>query len=283
MIVNCSFFRKQLALGIFLCSFFMFSKISWATFYGEIETGFHSIDSDRYGAFYYATPQFKPEKDWPLIIILYSDETEKGKDFVERWLSEIKQREVIALFVSYLEPRDLPYDSDERLLKLITQIKSVFPIDERRVLLSGFGRAAHYAFYLGHHYPKLFSSVAMMGGGAVGNYEPFWKSDSQEAKNVSFLVLYGDQDETIQKKPFAIAHEALSRRGYRIEVEEYEGLNHRFSPVFAKHSLDWFESLGGASQSTVQADQTDGKNKVSSVFFGAPKFAFSVIRGIFKG
>lgn len=255
---------------------------SWATFYGDSEVGFQLIKSDRYGAAYFAPETYTPAKDWPLVVILYSDETEKGKVFCERWIPELRKRNAIGLFVSYLEPRESPFGSDKRILKLVQEMKRMFSVDESRVLLTAFGEAAHYAFYVGFSYPEYFSAVALAAGGAPGRFEPFLVYDRARAKRLPFLIVYGDQDAVIRKETFVPAHQQFHERGYRIEMEEFGGFEHRMYPQFQTKMMDWLGAVGVerdmSKEKSVSADRG-----VSSAFYGVPEFVSSMLRGVLKG
>ncbi len=261
-----------------VCFLFFPFRAACATFYGDHEVGLQPMASDRYGASHYVPPDFTPNRDWPLVIVLYSDEGQKGAEFIKGWLPEIEKRHAIALFVSYLAPRNAPFSSDERILRLKTELMQKYPINRNQVLLTAYGEAAHYAFYLGAHYPKHFSSVALAAGGAVGQFESLFAYDRSGVEQVSFLILYGSHDQTIKKGAFIKSHEELVKRGYRIEMEEFEGVDHQFLPEFRIKILDWFQKLKVVERETAEQQSQN----ISSISFGIPKFVFGMVRGIVK-
>ena len=275
--------RKTFLISIAGWAIFGMAVCANAEFYGDVKTGFQEIKGDHYGASYYVPPAYSTEKDWPLVVILYSDETEKGARFNEKWLSELKKREVIALFVSYLAPREMPFASDERLLKHIRELAKMYRIDAGRILLTAFGEAAHYAFYAGFYYPNYFSAVALAGGGAEGRYEPFFEHGNTDAKKLPFLVLYGDQDKTIRKESFIPVHERLHRRGYQISLEELERFGHEFRPELAAKMMDWFGALPRTMREEERQSAATAGEETSLRPFNLPKYVGSLLRGVFKG
>ncbi len=261
------------------------SDTLFAEFYGNPKTGLQQIKSDRYGATCYVPENYTADKDWPLVVVMYSDEAEKGVKFNEKWLAELKKRNLIVLFVSYLAPREMPFASDERLLKLIRQTADMYRIDHKRVLLTAFGEAAHYAFYLGFYYPEYFSAVALVGGGAEGRYESFFSYGNSDAKSLPFLILYGDHDQTIQKQSFIPVHEKLHARGYLVELQELEGLGHKLEPQFETKIMDWFGGLPVKEKTLKPEDEIEESSAAKGIASGldVPKFVSNLVRGIFKG
>ena len=242
-------------------------------FYGDPKVGLQAVQSDRYGAFYYVPAGYTADKDWPLVVVIYSDEVEKGKVVIQKWVEEFKKHNVIGLFVSYLEPRESPFGSDARLLKHIRQIQNLYRVDPHRILLTAFGEAAHYTFYVGFRYPSYFSAVAMIAGGVEGRLNPFLKLGNEQGKSLPFLVVYGNQDEVIWKDSFIAAHKRFESRGYHFEMEEFQGLNHKLHPEFCEKVLNWFAGLPNV---------TPLEQPVAETPFGVPNYFSSLFRGIFK-
>ena len=244
-----------------------------ATFYGESETGLQPFASDRYGASYYVPETYDENQDWPLVVVLYSDEGEKGTVYVDKWLSEIKKHNVIALFVSYLNPREMPFSSDKRTTDLLHELKTMYHIDQSRVLLTAFGEAGHYAFYLASHYPEEFSAVATVAGGAEGRYASFLSTPKRDKNSVRYLVLYGTKDERIDQRRFVDAHRELVSRGFQVELEEYENLGHESRPELHARVMEWFESLQAPPKEMGAHEASTG------TFDAVPKVVRPVVKG----
>ncbi|PIQ85625.1 MAG: hypothetical protein COV74_07965 [Candidatus Omnitrophica bacterium CG11_big_fil_rev_8_21_14_0_20_45_26] len=247
---------------------------SQATFFGDVKTGFYDLKSDRYGVSYFIPKSYTADHEWPLVVVLYTDEGEKGSQSVEKWTAELTKRNEPGLFIAHLRPQDVPFSSDKRILKRIEEFKSIHRIDPKKVLLTGFGEAAHYAFYFALRYPETVSAAALMGGGADGPFAEFYKDAQNGAKKLPILVLYGDQDKTITKDSFIPLHEQLYQEGYRLELEEYEGLQHLIYPEFRKRALDWFSQL----TVTQAADQMAERPSM-----GALHTFVSIVRGVLQG
>ncbi len=249
------------AIMISFCA--AFSRPTAATFYGEPGVGWQTLALDRYGVSYYVPTDYSPDVDWPLVVVIYSDEVEKGKRFVEKWLQEIKKRKVIGLFVSYLSPRELPYKSDRRILTIIRELKQRYSIDSDKVLLTAFGEAAHYAFYVGFEYPREFRAVGLIAGGAQGRYGQFLRRGNSRAKTVSFLVLFGKKDQNINRDVFVSAHEELTAKGYQVDLEEFEGLGRQSDPQLLEKILDWFAELSSNPTGLRTAPTSDRSDRIA--------------------
>lgn len=273
---------KIIVLSLLFACGSVLSQIGFANdFYGDPKTGYVEIE-DRYGASFYIPTDYTPEKDWPFVIVLFSDESEKGVQFRDAWLAELKKENVIGLFISYLEMREAPFASDERVLKRIREISRIYKIDSSKVLLTAFGEAAHYAFYLGFSYPEYFSAVGVAGGGAEGRFQTFFRYGHQDAKKIHFYVAYGSNDTTINKESFAASHSKLHMRGYQIEIEEFQGLTHKMHPEFRTKILDWFKQLP-VEQAAVAEENADAEGSAAAQISKAPTYITGLIRGIFKG
>lgn len=249
------------------------SHLLFAEFYGDPALGLVDFTEDRYGASYYVPEGYDAKTDWPLAVVIYSDEAEKGNLFVKKWLAEAKKRKTIALFISYLNPREMPFGSDERTLKIVREIKRRYAVDSDKVLLTAFGDAAHYAYYLAFKYPEEFRAVGLIGGGAMGQYEPFFNFGHNKIKDVSFLIVYGGQDTAFDKAGFIETHKQMAAKGHPIEMEEFENLGHLAHPEQIAKIMDWFGSLSAAKSQDGAALQAG---------FGSINFISDLIRGVFK-
>ncbi len=244
--------------------------LAYSEFSSQPKLGFQTIESDRYGAFYYVPPDYTPEKEWPLVVVLVSDEGAKGKVAIETWLSEIKKQNVIALFITYLEPRDVPFVLDVRMLKRVREFESLFQVDRRRVLLTGFGSAAHYAFYLVVRYSDYFSAAALVAGTPEGFLNPYLMAGDENGKSKHYLIVAGDQDKTLNRERLSVVRYEFETNGYRLEMKELKGLGHQVQPEYSKEALNWFLGL--------PAPEVVPSNASWSPINYLPSF----VRGIFK-
>lgn len=267
--------KRLLGLAFLVCGLCLFARLSHAEFYGDPALGLVDFQNDRYGASFYVPENYDAKLDWPLVVVLYSDEAEKGKFFVDKWLAEAKKRKVIALFISYLNPQEMPFGSDERTLGLIHEIKRRYSIVNDNILLTAFGEAAHYAYYLAFRYPSEFHAVGLIGGGAEGRYEPFLNSGHSRVKNVLFLILYGKQDVTINQVSFVETHRKLKALGHNIEMEEFENLDHKAYPEEISKIMDWY---GGLSAAAASQEPRSG----ARAGYGTMNVISNFIRGVFK-
>ena len=265
---------KLLCLGFISSSFLVLSPSTASSdFYGSSKVGLQIVGSDRYGASYYVSKNYTSEKDWPLVVILYSDEAQKGDVAVETWLNEVKKHDVLALFVSYFEPKGSPFGSDTRLLKLIRYLNDLYKINQKKVLLVGFGDAAHYAFYAADRYSEYFSSVALIGGNIKGRFDSLIHNGNEDGKSISYLVTYGSQDQTVDPKLLNVSRQNLEKQGYHVTVEAFQGLEHKLHPEFCTKVLSWFDGVSASASSKPSENKS----------FSTSGYLSSLVRGVFKG
>ncbi|OGW81160.1 MAG: hypothetical protein A3G33_09960 [Omnitrophica bacterium RIFCSPLOWO2_12_FULL_44_17] len=223
-----------LSLIILLTSY----RLASATFFGEVETGLHHNEEDRYGFSYYIPKNYSSDRLWPLMIALH-DSGGKGKDYIQAWIDYAEQRGVILLCPTYQEPREVSYDIDKRLLNLITDLKSRYEVYPSRIWIVGSGFGGHYGFYLGTKYPKEFTASASIGNGLEGILSKVFNLSYAEVNKVPALVIVAAGSFASQKDSQAKLEE-LKSQGYSVEVVEMDNLDRAQPADIYPYIFDWF-------------------------------------------
>lgn len=237
---------------IFLVLFFAtFQTPINATFFGEAPTGLQNVASDSYGYSIFVPTDYTPDKKWPLVIALHN-ESERGEDYIQAWLETAKKRGVIVFCPTYEQPRSgLPYDHDQRIIKLAESIQQQYEVDPNRILITGFGTGGHYAFYLGLRYPKEFTSIASIGNGFSGILHKLFTYSYAEANQLPILMLLKPDDKIKEPEMLAQLNE-IKKRGYLLEVVETEKAKDLESPNTNSYVLEWFSQISTQRESGLQ-------------------------------
>jgi len=214
------------------------NRIVNATFFGNPKTGLQNISSDAYGYSLFVPEDYNADRLWPLIVVLH-DEGGNGGSYIQEWVEEAKKRGLIVFSPTYPLPRDIPEESDKRLLKLIQGLTAEYEIDPKKVLVTGSGFGGHYAFYLALHYPSFFSATASIGNGADGPFAKVFKTARAESNRLPLLIVTSTTDTTVDaSKNSAIAK--LEEKGYQLEKIKIEGNPALNAPEIKAEVLDWF-------------------------------------------
>ena len=230
-----------IAVAIFF--FCPFDHISNATFFGEVKTGLQNVASDRYGYSLFVPTDYTQDRKWPLIMALH-DQGHRGEDYMQTWVEAAKQRGMIVFCPTYEEPRGgVPFDHDEKLIRLKRAIQNQYEVDPNRILITGFGAGGHYAFYLGLRYPKEFTAIASIGNEAKGNLKKLFTFSYAEVHQLPVLMLVEHENQITGSPETMAEFELLEARGYSIETVEAKAASDLKNPETNAYILEWFQQV----------------------------------------
>ena len=234
---------RRMAVVFFILLFFAtFQKSGDATFFGEVKTGLQNIASDRYGYSMYVPTGYTPDRTWPLVVALHA-EGGRGEDYIQSWIETAEKRGIIVFCPTYEHPRSgLPFEHDERLIKLKRSIQDQYEIDPNRILIAGFGTGGHYAFYLGFRYPKEFTSIASVGNGFQGVLQKLFSYSYSEVYQLPVLMLLKPGDKAEDSEMSEQLNE-IKNRGYLLEVVEAENPKDLENPNTNSYVAEWFAQV----------------------------------------
>lgn len=231
---------------LILCGFCFLSSFSRtidATFFGDVKTGLQNVASDRFGYSLFVPEEYAPDRKWPLVVALH-DEGKRGEDYIMTWLDAAKERGIIVFCPTYEEPRSgVPFDHDERLLKLKRAVQEQYEVDPHRTLIAGFGRGGHYAFYMGLRYPQEFSAIASIGNAIEGSLKKLFSYSYAEVHQLPVLFLVEREEEITNSEDTLFELETFRQKGYSIETVEAERASDLKNPMTNSYILEWFEQV----------------------------------------
>ena len=247
-----------------LTVFFAFCSLSpkgSATFYGEVKTGLQNMADDQYGSSLFVPQEYNADRKWPLVLALH-DEGGRGEDYIQTWAEAAKARGMIVFCPTYqMVQGGVPYEHDERLLRLKHRIESQYEIDSNRVLVVGFGTGGHYAFYLGLRYPNEFSAIASIGNAVEGSFRKLFSFSYAKVNQLPVLILTSSGDK-IQKSADALAElDSFRAKGYKIETAEAEHAEDIKNPKTNSSILEWFDRVSLEREKGLGGHSPDVKQK----------------------
>ena len=224
----------------FLCSL---NDAIHATFFGEVKTGLQNVASDRYGYSLFVPSEYTPDRNWPLVVALH-DAGGRGEEYIKVWAEAAKERGMIVFCPTYEEPRSgLPFDHDQRVIRLKRAIQGQYEVDPNRILITGFGSGGHYAFYLGLRYPKEFTAIASIGNAVKGSLKKLFSFSYAEVNQLPVLMLVEQEKEITSSQETMAELEALRTRGYLVETVEAEAASDLKNLNTNSYILEWFEQI----------------------------------------
>ena len=224
----------------------------FATYYGQVQTGLQLVqENKKTGYFLYLPASFEQGKKWPLILAFAEWGPEHKKSFTEQWGTDAEKRGYVILCPDWWRSRgEVPEQGDKMVFKILDKVIRNHSIDASRVLLTGFGDGADYAFYLALRYPDRFAAVAPVGGGITPVYENMISYRKVRGFPLPFLIINGKQDVGLQDRQLTLEDvkkgvDKLRQAELKVEYKEIEGLGHEYKRNFNKLILDWFEGMKG--------------------------------------
>lgn len=230
----------------FSCSF---DGSGTATFFGEVKTGLQNIASDRYGYSLFVPSDYTSNRSWPLVVALH-DSGARGEDYIKVWAEAARQHGMIVFCPTYEEPKGgLPYDHDNRLIRLKREIQDQYEVDPSRILIVGFGNGGHYAFYLGLRYPKEFTAIASVGDATQGSLKNLFTFSYAEVNRLPVLILVTHGNEITDSPESLTELEKIRSKGYLVETVEAQTANDLKNPNTNFYILEWFQQASAERES----------------------------------
>lgn len=108
---------------------------------------------------------------------------------------------------------------EEAIVALINSLTDEYPIDKDRIYLVGISMGGIATYDLACRYPDLFAAAVPICG-AVN------PDRLDDAKNVSFMIFHGEEDDEIPSICGRKAYKSLSAAGANVEYIEFAGMGH---------------------------------------------------------
>ncbi|MEW5900448.1 MAG: prolyl oligopeptidase family serine peptidase [Acidobacteriota bacterium] len=138
-------------------------------------------------------------------------------------------------------------DSGKDILECLAHLKNLYPVDEKKIVLDGFGTAGYGAWRLGLLNPGMFKALLVRSGavsppkaGAGENLIDL----ADRAQNLRILIVHGDQDKEVPVEEIRKVVSRLQELKIAFEYIEVKGGGHgnydRWNEIF-----DWLKDVLG--------------------------------------
>ena len=173
---------------------------------------------------------------YPIIIALHGF-GEQAKGFLSLWFYPAKGRGyfVACPQIDYRTDRSL----NENFVKdMINQIIKEYPIDKRRIFLTGHSAGAHFSYYLYLRNVRLFRASAPVSG----MLRDWAISYAHNAEGLKLYLIQGIKDSTNTMSEFEETLSTLRLNKADVIYETYDG-GHEYPRNINDKIIDWFDTF----------------------------------------
>ncbi len=171
------------------------------------------MDDLSYGYWVYLPSDYTPERSWPLVLFLHGRGSGRNKDAMLEHgppFNVARGEDFPFILVS---PRSLPGEwwSAEELQKFLDIVLSRYPVDTRRIYLTGLSMGGFGSWALGARAPEYFAAIAPICGG--GN--PDWAS---QYGDMPIRAYHGAYDKVVKPEKSVEMVDAIKAVGGNAEL-----------------------------------------------------------------
>lgn len=166
------------------------------------------------------------EKPAPLLVTLHGS-GRNGKILLQKW-KDLAEKEGIVLAgpdSADSEVWSSPGDGPLFLYELVEVLKSKHPIDPRRVYLFGHSSGGMFALQIGSLESEYFAAAAISAGALPSQQ---YSIHDYATRKIPFVFFVGTRDPLFSVREVRANGEALTSRGFPVEITEIRGLDHNY-------------------------------------------------------
>ena len=192
--------------------------------------------------FYLLVPEGdEASESMPLLVLLHGSGRD-GLSLVTPWQKLALREGVVLAAPESLDPRVwiAPADGPDLLRDLVETLVSELPIDPRRIYLFGHSGGAGFGLQMAVAESRYFAAAAVHAGGL--HPESYPMADEAERK-IPIKIVVGTRDPLFPLERVRATRDALTERGFPIELTEIEGHDHDYYGRSKKVNEDCWEFL----------------------------------------
>ena len=196
------------------------------------------------------------------MVLLIPDSLEVPDALVQEWLKIAKKKNlIVAVPALKMNPADVPYRTDEWILKLKKDLVNRYHIG--KTYLIGKGVGAHYSAYLAMQHPEEFSGIGLIDGSWVGDFEKLIQVSGRPAKQVPFFVSLHAPEASKAQETEKWGYQ-LSAKGYPLYMEKF-GKDEKVDSVDLKmRMINWLQKKAESWAEVVANSGKTKKEKISN-------------------
>ena len=191
------------------------------------------------GGFSLYVPEYHDGETRPLIVALHGG-SGHGRNFLWSWLRDARTRgAVLATPTSVDRTWGLmnPEPDCDNLAAIVAHVKSEWPIDEGRVLLTGMSDGGTFTYLAGLRDGAPFTHLAPCSA----SFHPLLLEavSGERLKGLPIYLIHGALDWMFPVKVAQAAHDALVAGGAQVEYREIADLSHTYPNDENDRIIDW--------------------------------------------
>ena len=179
----------------------------------------------------------------PLVLLLHGSGRD-GMSLMDRWDKLAKREGIVLAAPEALDSQvwRAPVDGPDLLHEIVEALKAELPIDAGRVYLFGHSAGASFSLQMAVAESTYFAAAAVHAGMLHPQSYPM----ADEAKRkIPLKIMVGTRDRFFPLDKVRTSRDALSERGFPIELIEIEGHDHNYYARAPKINEQCWEFLYG--------------------------------------
>ncbi len=211
---------------------------------GDLHLAHSSAAMERLSPFrLYVPSRLKAGETYPLAVGLHGAGSNENAymDFYEgSFRKNAEQRGYIAVSPLGQGPYGGFWESDgggREVMEVITLVQKAYPVDKKRIYLTGHSMGGGGTIHLGFNHPDRFAALAPVAG--------FFGQTSQlgKARKMPLLIAQGETDRVVKAERARALHQTARQMGMpNVKYLELPGVGHfRIAQLVMSDVFDWFD------------------------------------------
>lgn len=192
--------------------------------------------------YYLVVPdQATAEHPAPLLLLLHGS-GRNGLSLVEKWKDLAIKEGIILLGPDAIDSEGwkTPADGPEFLHDLVSDLKSKYAIDSRRMYLFGHSAGATFALYMALLESEYFAAAAIHAGALRPDDGPFI---ARASRKIPFHIAVGTVDRFFPLEAVRATRDMLVKNGFEVQLTEIKGHDHWYYDLAPKINAEAWSFL----------------------------------------
>lgn len=196
--------------------------------------------ADQRGGFSLYVPEYyQPDQAMPLVVALHGG-SGHGRGFLWTWLRDARSRGAMVIAPTALGDTWSLMDPDVdagNLLAMVEHVRSMWRIDERRMLLTGMSDGGTYTYLAGLRVDSPFTHLAPISA----TFHPMLLEGASGSRlqGLPVYLVHGALDWMFPVAVAQLARDALTAAGARVTYRELDDLSHTYPREQNARILEW--------------------------------------------
>ena len=185
--------------------------------------------------------QVTAEHPAPLLVLLHGS-GRNGLSLVEKWKDLAIKESIVLVGPDAINSQgwSSPVDGPDFLHDLISDLKSKYSIDSRRMYLFGHSGGATFALYMALFESEYFAAAAIHAGALRHDDEPIVQ---RAARKIPIHIQVGTVDQFFPLAAVRATRDVLTKNGFDVQLTEIKGHDHWYYDLAPKINADAWNFL----------------------------------------